>query len=106
MPQTNTPPSRDEAHGLRGLARKLRNCLPARHAPVNRMAEQGSTMQDQAAGAQMTGAEALRLIALDPEDLEVMSCNLQDAVVRVADVAYLPGQRRFAFLANRFDWVA
>ncbi|MDB5650733.1 MAG: hypothetical protein JWL62_2253 [Hyphomicrobiales bacterium] len=50
--------------------------------------------------------EALRLVALDAEDLAVVSCNLQDAVVRVADVAFLPRQRRFALLASRFDWVA
>ncbi|MDB5641519.1 MAG: uncharacterized protein JWN07_836 [Hyphomicrobiales bacterium] len=50
--------------------------------------------------------DALRLIALDPEDLAVMSCNLQDAVVRVADLAFVPAQRRFALLASRFDWVA
>lgn len=54
----------------------------------------------------VTGGEVLRLIALDLEDLEVMSCNLQDAVVRVADLAFVPGQRRFALLASRFDWVA
>ena len=48
----------------------------------------------------------LRLIALEPQDLDALSCNLQDAVVRVADLAFLPAQRRFALLASRFDWVA
>ena len=52
------------------------------------------------------GEEPLRLIALEPEDLDALSCNLQDAVVRVADLAFLPAQRRFALLASRFDWVA
>jgi hypothetical protein len=48
----------------------------------------------------------LGLIAMDAEDLAVLSANLQDAVVRVGDIAFLPRSRRFAFLACRFDWVA
>lgn len=46
----------------------------------------------------------LKLVALDAEDLAVLSAHLQDAVVKVADMAYLPRERRFAALANRFDW--
>jgi hypothetical protein len=48
--------------------------------------------------------EDLKLIALDPEDLQVLSCHLQDAVIRVADMAYLKQDMRFAVIANRFDW--
>jgi Protein of unknown function (DUF2948) len=48
--------------------------------------------------------EDLKLIALDPEDLRVLSCHLQDAVVRVGDMAYLKSEMRFAAIANRFDW--
>jgi hypothetical protein len=47
--------------------------------------------------------EQLKLIALDEEDLAVVSSLLQDAVLRVADMTYVPGQKRFAVL-NRFDW--
>jgi len=50
--------------------------------------------------------EPLRLIALDVEDLAIISANLQDALVRVADMAYLPRSKRFALVASRFDWVA
>jgi hypothetical protein len=46
----------------------------------------------------------LKLIALDEEDLAVVSSHLQDAVVRVGDLAYLPAQKRFAAVLNRFDW--
>ncbi len=46
----------------------------------------------------------LKLIALDEEDLAILSSHLQDAVVRVEDIAYLPGQKRFAAVLNRFDW--
>ena len=48
--------------------------------------------------------EELRLIALDAEDLRVLSAQLQDAVLKVEDLAYLPKERRFAMLANRFNW--
>lgn len=46
----------------------------------------------------------LKLVALDAEDLAILSAHLQDAVVKVADMAYLPREQRFAALANRFDW--
>ena len=47
----------------------------------------------------------LKLIALDAEDLSVLSAHLQDAVLRIADIAYLPREKRFAAIANRFDWL-
>jgi hypothetical protein len=46
----------------------------------------------------------LKLLALDEEDLIVVSSHLQDAVMRVGDMAYLPSQQRFAAIVNRFDW--
>ncbi len=48
--------------------------------------------------------ELLRLVALDQEDLAVISTHLQDAIVRVGDLALLPHERRFAVVARRFDW--
>ncbi len=50
--------------------------------------------------------DCLRLIALDTEDLAIISANLQDSLVKVADMAYLPHSQRFALVAARFDWVA
>jgi hypothetical protein len=46
----------------------------------------------------------LKLIALDAEDLAVLSAHLQDAVLRVGDISYLKRQKRFVAVANRFDW--
>ncbi len=46
----------------------------------------------------------LKLFALDSEDLEVFSAHLQDAVARVGDFAWLPEQKRFVLILNRFDW--
>lgn len=48
--------------------------------------------------------DKLKLIALDEEDLAVVSSHLQDAVLRVGDMAYLPSKKRFAAVLNRFDW--
>jgi hypothetical protein len=48
----------------------------------------------------------LRLIALDAEDLAILSAHLQDALVTVGDMTYLPRSKRFAAVGARFDWVA
>jgi len=50
--------------------------------------------------------DLLRLVALDQEDLAVVSAHFQDAIVRVGDLAYLPQERRFAIVGRRFDWEA
>ncbi|MEM8744624.1 MAG: DUF2948 family protein [Pseudomonadota bacterium] len=49
--------------------------------------------------------QQLKLLALDQEDLEIMSAHLQDAVLRIEDIAYVPSDSRFAMIVNRFDWV-
>lgn len=46
----------------------------------------------------------LKLLAFDHDDLAVVSTHLQDAVLRVADMAFLPREQRFAAVVNRFDW--
>ncbi len=46
----------------------------------------------------------LKLIALDEEDLNVVSCHLQDAVMRADEMVYMPSKQRFAAIINRFDW--
>lgn len=51
-----------------------------------------------------TGIEALKLRALDGEDLDVLSARLQDAIVPICDMAFLPAEHRFVFVANRFLW--
>jgi Protein of unknown function (DUF2948) len=47
----------------------------------------------------------LKLIALDAEDLSVISAHLQDAVLKVGDLAFLRRQKKFVAVANRFDWM-
>lgn len=46
----------------------------------------------------------LKLLALDSEDLEVLSTYVQDAVVRVEDMGFAKSDKRFALLMNRFAW--
>jgi hypothetical protein len=46
----------------------------------------------------------LKLRAADAEDLAVLSAILQDSLVTIAEMAYLPDERRFALVANRFRW--
>lgn len=48
---------------------------------------------------------SLKLVALDEDDLKVFSAHLQDAVLRVTDMAYLPAKCCFAAALNRFDWL-
>lgn len=46
----------------------------------------------------------LKLLALDSEDLDVISATTQDAVIRVGDMGYAKADHRFALLMNRFAW--
>ncbi len=47
---------------------------------------------------------SLKLLALDQEDLSVISAHLQDAIIRSEDLVYLSFEQRFLVIANRFDW--
>ncbi len=46
----------------------------------------------------------LKLVALDDVDLGILSAHLQDAVIKVGDLAFEPSNRRFAVACNRFVW--
>ena len=47
----------------------------------------------------------LRLIALDAPDVTVLSAHLQDAVLKVADIAYSSRDTRLVAHVNRFNWL-
>ena len=49
--------------------------------------------------------EELKLIALDKDDVEVMSAHVQDALVKVGDILWRPPEHRFVMAVNRFDWM-
>ena len=46
----------------------------------------------------------LRLKAEDLEDLHIVSTFVQDALVKVEDMALVPASRQFTLLINRFCW--
>ena len=48
----------------------------------------------------------LKLLALDSEDLEIVSAHIQDAVVRVGDMGLSKSDKRFVMLMNRYVWEA
>ena len=48
--------------------------------------------------------DLLKLVALDRDDLAVVSTHLQDAVVAVGDVLWRPGENRLVIGVSRFDW--
>jgi len=48
----------------------------------------------------------LKLVALDKDDIEVVSAHVQDAMVKVADIFWRPHERRFVLALNRFDWMS
>ena len=56
--------------------------------------------------ASLKDYKPLRLMAGDAEDLGVISACVQDAVAKLGDFAFLPDQRRFVFVGNRFIWEA
>jgi hypothetical protein len=50
--------------------------------------------------------DALKLVALDRDDIEVVSAHLQDAILKVADIRWRPNENRVVVCVNRFDWEA
>ena len=52
----------------------------------------------------MPALEQLRLVALDPEDLSVISAHVQDAHVQAADIIWRQDEKRLVIGMNRLDW--
>lgn len=48
--------------------------------------------------------DALKLAALDAEDLAVIAACLQDAVVKIGDIDWRPREKRLTLALNRFVW--
>jgi hypothetical protein len=49
-------------------------------------------------------APQLKLIALDEDDLAVISAHVQDARVQTADIIWRQGEKRLVIGMNRLDW--
>jgi hypothetical protein len=49
--------------------------------------------------------DELKLVALDQDDIAIVSAHVQDAMVSVADIFWQPQEHRFVMAVNRFDWM-
>ena len=50
--------------------------------------------------------DLLKLVALDSDDIQVVSAHLQDALVHTGDIRWRPAEKRVVVALNRFDWEA
>ena len=54
----------------------------------------------------MAEPKPLRLLAQDPQDLEVISAAMQDAILKVRDITYEAKAKRLTIAFNRYRWEA
>ena len=52
----------------------------------------------------MSESRKLRLSVSDTEDLTVISSRLQDSLIKLSEMKFLPAEQQFLFVANRFLW--
>ena len=52
----------------------------------------------------MSPKDPLKLVALDEEDLKIVSAHVQDAVLKVGDIIWSPRAGTFIAPMNRFAW--
>lgn len=52
----------------------------------------------------MPAPEQLRLVALDPDDLSVISAHVQDARVQASDIVWRQDEKRLVVGMSRLDW--
>jgi hypothetical protein len=50
--------------------------------------------------------DELKLVALDGDDIAVVSAHVQDALVKIGDIFWQPREHRFVMAVNRFDWMS
>lgn len=48
----------------------------------------------------------LKLLALDTEDLSVLSAHVQDALLKASGISYIAAEKRLILPMNRFAWEA
>jgi hypothetical protein len=49
---------------------------------------------------------AIRLLATGDDDLQIVSACLQDAILPIGEMGFLPDEERFVMVVNRFKWEA
>ena len=55
-------------------------------------------------GRERTPMEPVKFVALDQDDLAVVSTHVQDALVKVSEIMWRPQERRLVIALSRFDW--
>src|SRR5262249_10135734 len=94
--------------GARGARRRGRDDDQPRLSSRSRLRESGEEARglrrrDRAPGRRKM-SEKLKLRCEDADDLVVLSSVLQDAAMPLAEIAWLPQERRFVMVASRFAW--
>lgn len=51
-----------------------------------------------------SGMDVLKLVALDEDDLSIISAHVQDAVMKTGELGFEKGQKRFVVPMKRFAW--
>ena len=54
--------------------------------------------------ADMVSGDEVKLAAVDPGDIAVLSALLQDSIIPISEMIYLAAESRFVLVANRFRW--
>lgn len=54
----------------------------------------------------MATMSELKLLALDEDDLKIVSAHMQDSVFKPADIDWSPKRGQFSLVVNRFVWEA
>jgi hypothetical protein len=54
----------------------------------------------------MSQVQPLKLIALDRDDLEIVSAHLQDSTLKAGEILWRPAEHRVVIALDRFDWEA
>src|SRR6185437_3668335 len=74
--------------------------IPQKWAPVLRSGYAQTKGKDPG----MPAPEQLKLIALDADDLAVISAHVQDARVQASDIVWRQDEKRLVVGMNRLDW--
>lgn len=45
----------------------------------------------------------VKIVALEPDELQLVSAYMQDAIIKIGDISYLSDKQKFVLLANRFE---
>ena len=48
--------------------------------------------------------DMMKLVAMDQDDIEVVSTHVQDSVVKICDITWRPAEKRLILGLHRFDW--